>query len=90
MEWILVIGLYVSAVLVASYRYGSPGFIGSGVFLIALSAGLHYDISPNPLVAPAIAGFAAFMTTIMIPHWYLLATGREGIISRKRLPDKDL
>mgnify|MGYP006879621280 CR=1 FL=1 len=54
MEWILVIGLYVSAVLVASYRYGSPGFIGSGVFLIALLMPLalheHHDLK-NRLTA---------------------------------------
>lgn len=89
MEWIFVAFLYIAAALMAAYKFGSPGFIGAVTFLSVHSAGIRYAWSTNHLVSVFIAGFAAFMVTIMIPHWYLLATGRPGIIGRKSLSDED-
>ena len=89
MEWIIVAVLYFAALLVATYRFGSFGALGMIVFASVQAVGIHYEWSSNPLVAVSIAGFATFMTTIMIPHWCLVATGREGIISRNRTPDED-
>jgi len=90
MEWIFVALLYIATALMATYKFGSPGFVAAVTFLAVHSAGIHYAWSPNPLVAVFISVFAAFMVTIMIPHWYLLATGGEGIIGRKRFPDENL
>lgn len=89
MEWIIVAALYLAAFLMALYKFGSHGAVGMVVFASVQALGIHYQWSPNPLVAIFIAGFAAFMATIMIPHWYLIATGREGIIGSKRTPDED-
>lgn len=89
MEWIIVAVGYIAAFIVAAYKFGSPGALGMVVFASVQALGIYQEWSPNPLVATFIAGFAAFMATIMIPHWYLIATGREGIIGRKRPPDED-
>lgn len=89
MEWIIVAALYFAAFLMAAYRFGGPGALAMVVFASVHAIGIHQGWSPNPLVATFIAGFASFMATIMIPHWYLVATGREGIIGRKSAPDED-
>ena len=89
MEWIFVGTIYIAAFIMAAYKFGIIGFVGAIVFASVQALGIYQEWSPNPLVSGIIAAFAAFMVTIMIPHWYLLATGREGIIGRKRPPDED-
>lgn len=90
MEWIFVGFLYLAALAVAIYRFGTFGFIGLTVFGSIHALGLYQGWSPNPLVPAYIAGFSTFIAVVMIPHWYLLATGREGIIGRNRPPDQNL
>ena len=89
MEWVIVAIGYLGAFVVALYKFGSPGALAIVVFASVQALGIYQDWHSNPLVTVFLAGFAAFMVTIMIPHWYLVATGREGIIGRKRPSDED-
>lgn len=90
MDFIIVSAIYSIAVLLATYRFGLAGMIGTVVFLAVQTAGIHYHWTGNHILLALISGLAVYFVVFIIPHWYLFATGRNGIVRIDSLADKDL
>lgn len=90
MELIILISIYMTAVALSAYRFGLSGLVGSIVFLAVQTAGIHYQWTENNILVALISGLTVYFTILVLPHWYLLATGRNGIVRVKSLPNKDL
>lgn len=90
MDFTIIVLIYATAVLLSAYRFGIAGLIGCVVFLAVQTAGIHYHWTGNHILLALISGLAAYFTILVLPHWYLLATGRKGIIRVKSLSDEDL
>lgn len=89
MDFLIVLVIYIIAVVLSAYRFGIAGLIGSITFLAVQTAGIHHHWTNNHILLVLISGLSAYFTVLVLPHWFLLATGSKGIIRIKSLTDED-